>query len=86
MLEIKIINMKRMDDHGNLKAFVDIVVNNCLTIRGLRIMSDPKGDWIGYPHKTYQNNGQTKYSPIVEVAEGLKKQIRELILKEYENN
>lgn len=86
-MEITVLNVKRIEGKNQLRAFVDISINEELKIFGLRLMEEPKGFWIGLPQSSYINkSNQTKYNPIIEVSENLKKQLRDVILAAYEHN
>ncbi|MDE2222755.1 MAG: hypothetical protein KGK03_06765 [Candidatus Omnitrophica bacterium] len=88
MHPIIVIRIKRITDNEKLKAFVDIAVGE-ITINGVRLMFDPAGGgyWPGLPQQPYKDkSGNQKFAPIVEVSEGLKKQIKEAIVKEYNQN
>ena len=87
MLNIKMLQIKKVDGFESLRAFADISINDGdITIKGLRIIQDEKGLWVGYPQSKYQKNGQTKYSPIVEVSEDIKKHFQQVILEAYQNS
>ena len=87
MLTIKVLNIKKVDNFDSLRAFVDIAINEGdITIKGLRIIQDEKGLWVGYPQSKYQKNGQTKYAPIIEVSDDIKRHFQQAILEAYQNN
>lgn len=87
MLNIKVLQIKKVDGFESLRAFADIFINDGdITIKSLRIIQDEKGLWVDYPQSKYQKNGQTKYSPIVEVSEDIKKHFQQVILEAYQNS
>ena len=87
MLTLEVLHIKRVDGFKGLRAFADISINDGdIIIKGLRILEDEKGLWVGYPQTKYQKDGQTKYAPIVEVSEAVKKHFQEVILEAYRNS
>ncbi len=85
MSQITVIRIKKIEGKEMLRAFADVAVGE-VTVNGIRLMEDQKGDWLGLPQTSYDDkNGKKKYTPVVEISEGLKKSIKEEILKEYKN-
>ena len=78
--------VKRIEGKKQLRAFADISVNGEITINSVRLMEDDKGFWLGLPQMPYESQGKTKYSSIVEMAEGLKKQVKEAVSAAYNDN
>jgi len=64
--------LRAMDNGGNLRAFVTIVMNDrtgapLFEIRGCRILDGQHGLWLAMPSRTYEKDGETKYQNIVDV-------------------
>jgi DNA-binding cell septation regulator SpoVG len=81
MFQISILKIKAIEGKKQLRAFADVSINSELTINGIRLMDDGKGYWLGLPQTTYESSGKTRYAPIVEASEELKKQLRDEIVK-----
>ena len=83
MFEIKVINIKRVEGFNSLRGFADIVLNSELTLKGFRILQDANGLWVGFPQTKYEAGGKTRYAPIIEAPEQLKKQTQQVILEAF---
>jgi DNA-binding cell septation regulator SpoVG len=82
MPQITVVRLKKIEGKKVI-AFADVSIDEII-VSGIRLMPDPKGDWIGLPQTSYDDkSGKKKYTPIVEVSEGLKKTLREKIIEEY---
>jgi DNA-binding cell septation regulator SpoVG len=69
---------------GSLKAFVDIIDNDGLILKGLRVIHEEgKDPWVGFPQSSYQKNGKTKYAVIIVMLSDMKKEVCDLILEAY---
>jgi DNA-binding cell septation regulator SpoVG len=84
-MELEILHIKLMESCDKLKAFVDVTIEGEITLKGIRLIEDSKGMWLGFPQNKYVKNGLTKYVPIVEVSSRIAKLIREAALKAYED-
>ena len=85
-MEITSVNIKRVEGHGDLVAFADIVINGELTIKGFRVMKSNSKLWVGVPQNKYEVGGKPRYADIVETSEKLKQKIQQAILLAYEDN
>lgn len=50
-MDIQVQRMYRFDTDRPLKAFVDIIVNDSLLIKGLRVMEGKKGIFVSMPRE-----------------------------------
>lgn len=55
-LVYKVEKMYRLPDAGNLKAFVDVSVNDAIIIKGVRVLSGKKGIFVSMPQEQGKDN------------------------------
>ncbi len=83
MLDIKVNRMNRFDDPDkNLKAFVDIEVNDSLLVKGLRVMNGQKGLFVTMPRQ--KGKDEKWYETVRVLSPAVKDQITETVLGAYE--
>jgi DNA-binding cell septation regulator SpoVG len=46
----------RLPDAGSLKAFVDVCVDDCLVIKGVRVLKGKKGHFVSMPQEQGKDN------------------------------
>ena len=80
------VEVKKME-RGNLKAFADVTLETSLgeiTLRGFRVIQkDEQPAWVALPSSSYQKDGKTVNSQLLEVSRKLKRQITDAVLAEY---
>jgi len=82
MLEIKVNRLNRFDDpEKNLKAFVDIEVNDSLLVKGLRVMNGAHGLFVKMPRQKGKDNQW--YEIVRTMTPAVKDQITETVLEAY---
>lgn len=65
----------RKHDKNTLKAFVDIeLLDLCLVIRGCMVHQKDGSSWIGFPSRSYEEDGTTKWANILEFSDKDKKE------------
>jgi DNA-binding cell septation regulator SpoVG len=71
---------------GNLRAFVDVGLGPSIVIRGFRVIQQAgQKPWVSPPQQEYAGaDGKRHYSPIVELAGNLKREIEQAILAAWE--
>lgn len=66
---MKIINIKKTDNTGKLKAFFDLETSK-LTIYGCKLLEGREGVlWAAMPSRQYEHEGQKKWQPIVTITD-----------------
>lgn len=66
---------------GRLKAYVDITLDSCLVIHGLKLMEGENGLFVAMPSRKMFNN---EYKDIVHpISSELRKHITEVIITKY---
>ncbi len=68
---------------SNLKAFVDVLIDECLAINGIKIMDGKNGLWLSMPSVKGKND---KWNDIVyPINTDTRKYMTKEILKAYDN-
>ena len=80
-MEIQVQRMYRFETDRPLKAFVDIVVNNVLLIKGIMVMDGKKGLFVSMPRE--QAKDKKWYDSIRCLTQDLREQITEVVLSVY---
>jgi len=85
-LEIQVQRIYRFDGDRPLKAFVDIIVNDVLLIKGIKVLDGKKGLFVSMPQE--QAKDQKWYDSVRCLTQDIREQITEVVLSAYreENN
>jgi len=85
--KIHITKITPMIGKGNLKAFVDIVIDDIISIYGCRVIQqEGQRPWVSMPQIEYQKNGQKKYFAVIKILDKkLKEDIDDAILTAYKD-
>lgn len=83
-LEFKITRLHRLEDGGNLKAFVDLVVNESLLLKGIRVVEGKSGPFVSMPKE--KGKDSRWYETVHPVTKGVKDQISSVVLSAYKEN
>ena len=85
-LNITVENIKKLNDTGNLKAFVSVTIGNKLTIHSCRIVQQPgQVAWVSLPQREWvDQHGQRRFAPLIELPEKVKDAIQEAVLNTWE--
>lgn len=81
ILEIQVQRMYRFETDRPLKAFVDIVINDALLIKGVRVMDGKKGLFVSMPRE--QSKDKKWYDTIRCLTDEIRDQITETVLSAY---
>ena len=82
-LNLKIARLHRLEGDGLMKAFVDIVVNDSLLLRGLRVIEGKKGLFVSMPKE--QGKDKRWYDTIRPVTKEAQEEIANVVLKAYKD-
>ena len=82
-LDFKVSKMFCLPDAGNLKAFVDIIVNDALIIKGLRVVEGKKGLFVTMPRE--QGKDSKWYDQVSCTSADIFDDISSRILAEYQD-
>ena len=81
VLEIQVQRMYRFETDRPLKAFADIVVNDALLIKGVRVMDGQKGLFVSMPRE--QSKDKKWYDSVRCLTKEIRDQITEVVLSTY---
>jgi stage V sporulation protein G len=81
-LEITVVKMHKTPDNSRIKAFVDIVINDAILIKGLRVVDGVNGLFVSMPSELGKN--ERWYERVRCLNEDLKGIIAKKVLQAYE--
>jgi len=82
MLDIKVNRLNRIDDPDkNLRAFVDIEVNDSLLVKGLRVINGTGGLFVKMPRQ--RGKDDKWYETVRTLTPAVKDKISETVLAAY---
>ena len=81
-LEIQVQRMYRFETDRPLKAFADIIVNDVLLIKGVRVMAGKQGLFVSMPRE--QSKDQKWYDTIRCLTQEIRDQITNEVLAAYQ--
>ena len=82
IMNIQVERMFRFETEGPLKAFADIIVNDALLIKGIRIVDGKKGLFVSMPREKSKN--EQWYDSVRCLTKEIREQITEVVLAAYE--
>jgi stage V sporulation protein G len=81
LFTFKIARINKVTDFGALRAYVDIIVNDTLLIKGLRVIEGKKGLFVSLPQEPGKDN---KWYEIVRCLDkNLRTQISDVVMSAY---
>ena len=80
-LDIQVQRMYRFESDRALKAFVDIVINDAILIKGVMVMDGRKGLFVSMPRE--QSKDQKWYDTVRCLTQEVRDQITEVVLAAY---
>lgn len=54
---------------GKLLAGFDLTTPQGFTFFGMKLFTGPNGHFVGFPERSYQSNGETKYAKLILISE-----------------
>ena len=57
-IEIKVTRVRPIESNNHLKAFVDISINDAITIRNLKVVEGDNGLFVSMPQELSKTNGK----------------------------
>lgn len=81
--DVKVYPLPDWRKTGPMKAIADVILNDQLVLRGLRVMDGVNGLFVSYPADPFSNNDdfRTVYNPI---TRQLREHIEYCVLEEYQ--
>ena len=80
-MDITAVRIYRLPENGPLKAFVDVLIDNVLLIKGIRIVQSTKEPFVSMPQM--QGKDKCWYDSIRCLGKEFKKQLDDEILSAY---
>ena len=81
MLEIKVKRIHKIENSDFLKAFADIIVNDAILIKGLKVFERRSGLTVAMPSELAKDNKW--YDSVRCLNDSIKSQINEIVLEAY---
>ena len=82
MLKFTVEKMYRLPDAGQLKAFVDVSINNAIVIKGVRVVEDKKGLTVEMPKE--QSRDGKWYDQVICKDKAVHKELSSVVLDYYD--
>jgi len=80
-LEIQVQRMYRFESDRPLKAFADIIVNDALLIKGIKVLEGKNGLFVSMPQE--QAKDKKWYDSVRCLTQDVREQITEVVLSVY---
>lgn len=80
-LNLRVERLYRFEGDGAMKAFADIVINDAVLIKGLRVIEGTKGLFVSMPKM--QGKDKKWYETIRPLSKEVKKEISDVVLSNY---
>jgi len=81
LLEIQVQRMYRFESDRPLKAFADIIVNDALLIKGIKVLDGKNGMFVSMPQE--QSKDKKWYDSVRCLSKEVREQITEIVLTAY---
>jgi DNA-binding cell septation regulator SpoVG len=83
---VSVESIRPIENAGNLKAFAVVEIAGKIKIADVKVVQQPgQKAWVAMPSKSYEVNGQRKWSHTIEILdESLKNEISAAVLAEFE--
>jgi stage V sporulation protein G len=82
-LNIQVHRMYRFESDRPLKAFADIIINDCLLIKGIKLLDGKNGLFVSMPQEQAQD--KKWYDTVRCLTEEVKDQISSVLISAYED-
>ncbi len=83
MTEVEIVDLRKLNGEGNLKAFADVKVGGNLIIRGFTVVQGKNGIFVSVPRKAGKDGKW--YDQLEFTDEQVKREFQEKVLEAYED-
>ncbi len=80
-LNLKVERLYRFDGDGAMKAFADIVINDAVLIKGIRVLEGKKGVFVSMPKM--QGKDKKWYETVKPLNDEVKNEISEVVLAAF---
>lgn len=81
-IDVEVVDVRKINGDGNLKAFADVKVGGSLVIKGFSVMQGKRGVFVSMPKKAGKDG---KWFDIVTpLDESLKRELLDRVLEAYD--
>lgn len=80
-LQFEVARMHKFENDGNLKAFVDLTVNQALLFKGVRVVEGKRGLFVSMPRE--KGKDSKWYETIRPMSQEIKENISMVVLSAY---
>ena len=80
-INLKVARLHRFETDGAMKAFADVVINDALVIKGLRVVEGKKGVFVSMPQQ--QGKDRKWYDTVLPLTPEVRDEITRVILEAY---
>ena len=78
----KVARLNRLQRDDSLKAMVDVVINDNIMVRGLKVVEGKNGIFVGMPSR--QDSGGKWYDSVYPITKQAREELQETVLSAYE--
>ena len=83
-LSFKVTRLHRLDGASRVKAFVDIIVNEALLLKGMKVLQGQNGLFVSMPQEKSKDNKY--YDTISPLTKEAKENITSVVMNAYAGN
>ena len=84
VMEIEVVDMKKLNGDGNVKAMANVKVAGSLIIHGFSVVQGPKGVFASMPRKVGKDGRW--FDTLEPVNEDIRKELQAKVLEAYEED
>lgn len=83
---MKITRVKIFEGKGNILANMNVTIDDCLAVNGIKVIEGTKGRFISFPQTSYKDgHGNTQYRDIVfPCTKEARAALDRVLMKKYE--
>ena len=80
--QIEVVRINPLSTSGSLQATASVRIGGALTLHDFRVIQQPGQEpWVSVPQREYSKNGERRWTPIVELKDGLMEAVSAAILE-----
>ena len=81
MMEVEVVDIRKITGDGKLKAFADVKIGERLIIKGFCVMEGKNGVFVSMPRKASKDG---RWFDVVETDESFKRELENKVLESYD--
>lgn len=82
-MRVTSVNLRKIEDKGNIKAYATIILDDCLAIHGIKLIKGKERDFIAFPNEKGKDGKY--YDHVHPIVSSLRDEIETAILQKYNN-